>query len=125
MKQRAVVLITLFVVLFFRDAQAQYCDCGPKKSAAQVTFETPAGLIQTNSISATGATAQVTRADEQDSLLNGALIGGVLGSAAGIYVFRDWSKFGGNDPGAKETITGVLIGGALGASIGMLIDALF
>lgn len=49
----------------------------------------------------------------------------VLGGAAGIYVFRGWSAFAGDDPGTKETITGLIIGGALGASIGMLIDALF
>lgn len=127
-----VILVILAYTLFANaPARAQDCGCGPRqtlsfRSIDVVSNDVGAGRQPLDSASLDPQVEAMLSSDQRgDSLLNGALIGGVLGGAAGIYVFRGWSAFASNDPGTKETITGFIIGGALGASVGMLIDALF
>ncbi len=60
-----------------------------------------------------------------DSIANGALIGGLIGGAFGIFMARGVAGgIGDREASASDMIRGGFIGAGIGASIGALIDAL-
>ena len=61
--------------------------------------------------------------DGEDSLMEGALIGGGIGAYAGLSWAKGMAGLGDTTASRKQEIVGAIMGAALGASIGAIVDA--